>query len=191
MLVRTWNLFHGNTVPPGRQAYLEEMVGLASADRPTALLLQEIPLWALPQLEQWSGMASLSEVAHRTPLGARLGGAVTRINPGLLRSAVSGQANAILLDPALEVFDYHALVLNPLDFRKQQPVGVEAQLAWAKERRVLQAVRVRLTDERRMLPGNLHATHYLGSRAPATHEVRRAREFFLALTQTGEIDVLG
>ena len=191
MLVRTWNLFHGNTVPPSRRAYLEEMVRLAVADRPAVLLLQELPLWSFSELRAWSEMQVFTQVAHRTPLGPTLGGKITRLNPGLFRSAVSGQGNAILLDRALEPFDYHALVLNPLDFRKRQPVGLEAQLAWAKERRVLQVVRARLPDERRMLVGNLHATHYPASPALAVHEVRRASEFFLALTQPGEIDVFG
>jgi endonuclease/exonuclease/phosphatase family metal-dependent hydrolase len=42
LLVRTWNLFHGNTLPPGRKAFLREMVRLASSDRPDVLCLQEI-----------------------------------------------------------------------------------------------------------------------------------------------------
>src|SRR4051812_25667619 len=167
------------------------MVRLAAADRPDVLLLQELPLWALDDLEAWSGMHAFTQVAHRTPLGATVGGMITRLNPGLLRSAVSGQGNAILLDRSLEPFDYHALVLNPLEFRKRQPVGLEAQLAWAKERRILQAVRVKLPDDRRMLVGNLHATSYRASTALATLEVRRATDFFLALTQPGEIEVLG
>ena len=124
VLVRTWNLFHGNSVPPGRTIYLEEMVRLAAADRPGVLLLQELPLWAFDELEAWSGMQAFTQVAHRTPFGATVGGKITRLNPGLLRSAVSGQGNAILLDRALESFDYHALVLNPLDLRKGQHVGL-------------------------------------------------------------------
>jgi endonuclease/exonuclease/phosphatase (EEP) superfamily protein YafD len=186
VLVRTWNLFHGKTVPPGRTTYLEEMVRLAAADRPDVLLLQELPLWALPELEGWSGMTAFTQVAHRTPLGATLGGRITALDPGFLRSAVSGQGNAILLDRSLEPFDYHAFVLNPRDFRRRQRVGWEAQLAWCKERRVLQAVRVALPDARRALVANLHATN----RAQlAELELRRAVEFFLALARAGEIDV--
>ena len=37
LVVRTWNLFHGNTVPPGRRAFLEEMVRLVTADGPEVL----------------------------------------------------------------------------------------------------------------------------------------------------------
>ncbi len=190
MLVRTWNLFHGNSVPPGRRAYLEEMVRMASADHPDALLLQEVPLWALRELEGWSGMAGFTQVAHRTPLGAALGGRITALNPGLLRSAVSGQGNAILLDRRLEPFDYHALVLNPRAFRDERAreLGLDAgtRFAWAKERRVLQVVRAALPDGRRTLIANLHATN---SARLAEAELRRAADFFLALASPGEIDV--
>ncbi len=192
MLVRTWNLFHGNSVPPGRTAYLEEMVRLATADRPDVLLLQEVPLWALSELGAWSGMTAFTQVAHRTPLGASLGGSVTRLNPGLLRSAVAGQGNAILLDSALEPFDYHALVLNPREFRHEQAerlgLDLSERFTWAKERRVCQVVRVALPDGRRALMANLHATRHARM---AEAELGRAWEFFSALAHSGEIDVVG
>ena len=54
MLIRTWNVFHGNAVPPERRAFLAEMVRLASADDPDVLCLQELPAWALPRLGDWS-----------------------------------------------------------------------------------------------------------------------------------------
>jgi endonuclease/exonuclease/phosphatase family metal-dependent hydrolase len=194
MLVRTWNLFHGKTVPPSRTAYLEEAVRLAAGDAPDVLCLQEIPLWALRKLGGWTGMTAFPEVAARARLGAELGGRVTALNPGLLRSAVSGQGNAILLDRRLEPFDYHALVLNPRRFRHEQAarlgLGAAARLAWAKERRVCQVIRAALPDGRRALIANLHATHYSRDRRLADAELRRAAEFFLALTQPGDIDVL-
>ena len=59
MLIRTWNVFHGNAVPPERRAFLAEMVRLASADDPDVLCLQEVPAWALPRLGDWSGMRAL------------------------------------------------------------------------------------------------------------------------------------
>jgi len=190
VLVRTWNLFHGNSVPPGRTAYLEEMVRLASADRPDVLLLQEVPPWALSELGAWSEMTAYTQVAHRTPLGARLGGSVTRLNPGLLRSAVSGQGNAILLDSALEPFDYHALVLNPREFRHEQAerlgLDLSERFAWAKERRVCQVVRVALPDGRRALIANLHASRHARIAEP---ELMRAAEFFFDLARPDEIDV--
>ena len=98
MLVRTWNLFHGNTVPPGRRAYLREMIELVTADRPDVVCLQELPVWALPRLEAWSGMHRWRAVARESRVGsARLGGWLTELNHGLLRSAFTGEAEAILV----------------------------------------------------------------------------------------------
>jgi endonuclease/exonuclease/phosphatase family metal-dependent hydrolase len=95
MVVRTWNLFHGNTDPPGRRAFLREMVELVSRGRPDVVCLQELPVWALGDLERWSGMHASGAVARRPrlPLAAR---AVTALHHGLLRSAVTGEADAIL-----------------------------------------------------------------------------------------------
>ena len=104
LVVRTWNLFHGNTVPPGRRAYLREMVELVTADRPAVVCLQEVPVWALAHLEGWSGgMTSTGIVAAAPRLGsAMLGRLLTELHHGLLRSAFTGQANAILVDgPAI------------------------------------------------------------------------------------------
>jgi endonuclease/exonuclease/phosphatase family metal-dependent hydrolase len=106
LLVRTWNLFHGNAVPPERRAFLEEMVRLATADEPGVVCLQEVPVWALAHLEAWSGMTSFGAVAARPRLlSARLGKLATDVNHGLLRSALTGQANAVLLARELHVHD--------------------------------------------------------------------------------------
>ncbi len=95
MLVRTWNLFHGNAAPPERRAFLRRMIELVTSDRPDVVCLQELPAWALRHLERWSGMHACGAVARRPllPFGAR---AVTALHHGLLRSAVTGEADAIL-----------------------------------------------------------------------------------------------
>jgi endonuclease/exonuclease/phosphatase family metal-dependent hydrolase len=95
MLVRTWNLFHGNASPPERRAYLRTMIELVTGDRPDVVCLQELPVWSLSRLEQWSGMHATSAIARKPllPFGAR---AVTGLHHGLLRSAVTGEAAAIL-----------------------------------------------------------------------------------------------
>jgi endonuclease/exonuclease/phosphatase family metal-dependent hydrolase len=95
MLVRTWNLFHGNASPPERRAFLRQMIELVTRDRPDVVCLQELPVWALGHLEDWSGMHATTAVARRPllPVGAR---AVTALNHGLLRSAVTGEGDAIL-----------------------------------------------------------------------------------------------
>lgn len=106
LVVRTWNLFHGNAVPPGRQAYLQEMVELVAADGPDVVCLQEVPAWALGHLERWSGMHAFGAVAAEPLLrSAELGRWITDLHHGILRSAVTGEALAILLSPSLGVVD--------------------------------------------------------------------------------------
>ncbi len=196
MLVRSWNLFHGNTSPPRRDSYLEEMVRLAVADRPDVVLLQEVPAWALPHLGRWSGMTAITDVANRpsagpVPIPAGLGRALTSLNPGLLRSAFAGQGNAILLDATLEVTASHVLTLNPRAFRRKEArvLGLDlvARMAWERERRICQAV----TIAPDLVLANLHASSSPGdARIPAA-ELTRADRFLLALARPGDRIVLG
>jgi endonuclease/exonuclease/phosphatase family metal-dependent hydrolase len=194
LLVRTWNLFHGNTQPPGRKAFLEEMVRLAAADRPDVVCLQELPVWALGRLAGWSGMSAVTDVARRSSLGpfpltAELGRKLTSINPGLLRSAFTGQANALLLSAQLSVLEHRRLVLNPYRFRRAQAqrleLGRAARLAWASERRICQAVRVGC-EGRTFVVGNLHATSYPADRRLADAELLRAAVFVDGIALPGE-----
>src|SRR5438309_7766367 len=112
LLVRTWNVFHGNTSPPRRRAFLDEMVRLAGRDRPDVLCLQELPLWALRRLEAWTGMNMVADVTRRAPLGALVGRLMTALDHGLFRSALTGQANAILLSRGFEVHERRSTGLN-------------------------------------------------------------------------------
>ncbi|HEX4324078.1 MAG TPA: endonuclease/exonuclease/phosphatase family protein [Gaiellaceae bacterium] len=95
MLVRTWNLFHGKPSPPGRRAFLRQMIELVTRDHPDVVCLQELPVWALGQLESWSGMHAATAVARRPllPVGGRT---VTALHHGLIRSAFTGEGDAIL-----------------------------------------------------------------------------------------------
>src|SRR3954451_19261578 len=96
LVVRTWNLFHGNAVPPERRGFLDEMVRLVTADGPDVVSLQEVPVWALRHLEERSGMTAVGAVAAQPRLrSAELGRLVTELHHGILRSALTGQANAI------------------------------------------------------------------------------------------------
>ena len=156
MLVRSWNLFHGNTHPPGRRSHLEEMIRLATADRPDVLCLQEVPLWSLSELPGWSRMTERHVVTRGARLGVWLGGAITRLHNGLFRSALAGQANAILLAPGLEPVEHRSV---RIDERRREPRYCHA---------------VRLDD---LVVGNLHATG--DSRRPqiAVAEIVRAEAF--------------
>ena len=178
LLVRTWNLFHGNAVPPERKAHLEQMVRLAAADGPDILCLQEVPVWALDRLSGWSGMTAVGAVAARPRLvSAELGRAVTDLNHGLLRSAVTGQANAILVAARLRIAGRWTTVLNPSRLRRR---------GGARERRVCQAVRVDGVG----IVGNFHATSYAGDESLSDRELLRAGAFVDGLALPEEPVVL-
>ena len=179
MVVRTWNLFHGNTVPPGRRRYVEEMVRLVTAGGPDLVCLQEVPPWALARLGEWTGMQVFGEVAARPTIGplpstVELGRWVTDLHPGLLRSGFEGQANAILISPERRILSRHVLTLNPLRFRLREGrrlrLSLVSRLAWGKERR--QCVAVRLDGG--PVVANLHATNARSPRVPDAEIVRAA-----------------
>jgi endonuclease/exonuclease/phosphatase family metal-dependent hydrolase len=156
VVVRSWNLFHGNTFPPDRGSHLEEMIRLATEDRPAVLCLQEVPLWALRRLPLWSGMTVRHVVTRRAPVGAWLGGAITRLHNGLFRSALAGQANAILLAPGLEPLEHRSL---RIDERRSEP-------RWCHAARL-----------DRLVVGNLHATGDFRRPEVAAAEIVRAEAF--------------
>jgi endonuclease/exonuclease/phosphatase family metal-dependent hydrolase len=198
LVIRTWNLFHGNAKPPDRHAYLREMLTLVTADAPDVVCLQELPAWALPKLDEWSGMRAFVEVAQPPrlgplPIASELGRAITSLNNGLFRSAVSGQANAILLAPRARVLDRAALVLNARRFRAVQAdwlrLGAVARLAWAKERRVVHAVRARLGDAA-LVVANLHTTSYPADQRLADAELLRAAVFADGFAEPADLLVL-
>jgi len=138
VLIRSWNVFHGRSCPPGRRGYVEAAVRLAAADEPDVLCLQELPLWSLPRLVDWTGMRAFPARTRRAPFGARAGGALTSAHYGALRSAFSGQANAILVGPGHRAASLGAI---PISDRREHP-------------RVCQGVRV----DDRVVVANLHAS---------------------------------
>jgi endonuclease/exonuclease/phosphatase family metal-dependent hydrolase len=156
-----------------------------AADGADVVCLQELPVWALAELGGWSQMTAIADVAQRPRLGplrssARLGRAITQLNDGFFRSAFTGQANAILLRPGLRVLEHRSVALNPRSFRHAQTrrlgLGFVAGLAWSKERRVCQAVRIE-RGEGTFVVGNLHATSYPPDRRLADAELLRAAVF--------------
>jgi endonuclease/exonuclease/phosphatase family metal-dependent hydrolase len=194
LLVRTWNVFHGNAEPPERRTFLEQMVRLASADEPDVLLLQEVPVWALRRLPRWSGMQSFGAVAARPKLGsAELGGAVTAVHRGFLRSAFTGQANAILLGARLRPVTSDSIYLNPLRFRREwsRRLGLDlpARLRWSRERRVCQVVRA-TSGERSLVVANLHVSSVADIRIRDA-ELHRAAVFVDRFAEGGEAVVFG
>lgn len=126
-LIRTWNVFHGNAHPPRRRSYLRPAIGLVVSDEPAVVCLQEVPVWALPHLAAWTGYRCFPAVARRGVPPCGVSGWVTRRWQGLLRSAIAGQANAILVR--------HDLPARALGGAVQVSEG-------RRERRVAQLVRI-------------------------------------------------
>ena len=160
MLIRSWNVFHGNAYPPGHRSHLAAMIRLAVADRPDVLCLQEVPLWALTRLERWSGMTARSVVTRRAVLPVRLAGLITRLHNGLFRSGLAGQANAILLRSGLEPLEHRSLRID----------------AGRDEQRHCHAIRL---DG--IVVANLHATNDFARPEIAAAEIVRAEAFIAEL----------
>jgi len=118
------------------------MIRLVTEDEPHVVALQEVPLWALRRLEPWSGMTAVYAGTKPAILG-RLALVFHHLFPRHVRSALTGQANAILLR--------HELVLD------ERPTTVELNPGDRREMRVVQIVRVE-SEGRHFLVGNLHAT---------------------------------
>jgi endonuclease/exonuclease/phosphatase family metal-dependent hydrolase len=168
--VRSWNVFHGNSVPPSRHGHLEEMVGLATRDRPAVLCLQEVPVWALCHLERWSGMHAFGMVARDAVRPGFVSARITRLHQGLFRSSLAGQANAILVGRS---------------FMAESLGGVQVSEP-GRERRVVQAVRVEGVG----IVGNLHATNAVSTPAVPAAELERAGEFLDGQSEGAEPRIL-
>ncbi|MGH3072470.1 MAG: endonuclease/exonuclease/phosphatase family protein [Gaiellaceae bacterium] len=169
MVVRSWNVFHGRTNPPGERVHLRAMVELASRDRPDVLCLQELPLWALSELETWSGMTAIGAVAKRTLVPRLLGGVLQRRWPRTFRSGVTGQANAILLAHGLRALEHRSTRISER----------------GRERRVCHAVRLE-----GIVIGNVHASNEFRVPDVPRAELERAHELVQSLATAGEARVL-
>ena len=143
------------------------MVRLASADAPDVLCFQEVPVWGLAHLAEWSGMTAVGAVAAR-PLvrSAAVGRRLTDLHHGLLRSAFTGQANAILVKRGLGVGERRSFTIS------RHGEG---------ERRVCQSLQVAEVG----LVGNFHVTTRL-----ADEQFLRAAAFVDALAAPDEPVIL-
>lgn len=167
LLVRSWNLFHGNTHPVGRRSRLEAMVRLACDDDVDVVCLQELGVWSLARLELWSGLHASTAVSRRACLPARLAGAITRLHQGLFRSALEGQAQAILTRGPAEA------------------LGALRVSEGLREHRIVNAVRYGGA-----VIGNVHATNdFRDPRVPRA-EIERASAFLDSLARPGEPRIL-
>jgi endonuclease/exonuclease/phosphatase family metal-dependent hydrolase len=149
LLVRSWNLYHGRTHPPTSKLYLEQMVRLVTGDAPDLVALQEVPLWAVRRLEHWSGMQASWAMTMPALLGP-LARHVTDADPERFRSSLTGQANALLVNPHFETGRHRRIVLNPQLPRRNRVFG--------EHTRVCHSLEVERGAER-LLVANLHASN--------------------------------
>ena len=187
LLVRTWNVFHGNASPPERRSFLKEIVQLATEDDPDVLCLQELPVWALGHLDDWSGMHSFGAVAARPLLGsAERGRVITQLHHGLLRSA-GGAGQRDPRKPKLRPLGSDSIVLNPRGFRRSR--GVNEPSRGSAARTSDASATQSAADERQLTVANLHDSSVPDWRVPDS-ELLRAAVFAESFAEPGEILVL-
>jgi endonuclease/exonuclease/phosphatase family metal-dependent hydrolase len=135
-------------------------------------------------------MTAVGDVARRPTVGsAELGRVLTDVHHGVLRSAFTGQANAVLVGKGSRVRDHRHLTLNPLRFRRRYDVGLRSQLAWAKERRGCAVLRV-TRGTGTLVVANLHTTSNRDRRL-ADAELLRAATFVDGFADPDEPVILG
>jgi endonuclease/exonuclease/phosphatase family metal-dependent hydrolase len=172
LFVRTWNVFHGNASPPRRRGYLRRMIELVVADGPDVVCLQEIPVWALPLLDDWSGMRRFDAITRPPLWPGPFSKWVTRVHQGFFRSGLAGQANAILVAPR------HAAT----------GLGHERISLPGRERRLVHAIRIAGTEG--VTVANFHATNDHAQAAVPRGEAAHAAAFAERVATPGDVVVL-
>jgi len=172
LVVRTWNLFHGNADPPRQAGYLRRMIELVTADGPDVVCLQEVPVWALPRIDDWSGMRRFDAVTRPPLWPGPVSKWVTRAHQGFFRSGLAGQANAILVAPKHAATD----------------LGHERISDHGRERRLVHAVRIAETSG--VTIANLHASNDHAHPEVPRAEAARAAAFAEGVATPGDAVVL-
>ena len=172
LLIRTWNLFHGNADPPRRAGYLRRMIELGSADGPDVLCLQEVPVWALRRVDDWSGMRRFDAVTRPPLWPGPVSRWVTRAHQGVFRSGLAGQANTILVAPRHAATD----------------LGHDRISAQGRERRLVHAIRIAGTAG--VTIANLHASNDFANPEVPRAEAARAAAFAERVATPGDVVVL-
>ncbi len=172
LLIRTWNVFHGNADPPRRAGFLRRMIELATADGPDVLCLQELPVWSLPRIDDWSGMRRFDAITRPPLWPGPVSTWVTRAHQGFFRSGLAGQANAILVAPRHPV-------TGAGSFRISED---------GRERRLVHAVRI--AGARGVIVANLHASNdFIRPDVPRA-EAARAAAFAAGVAGPGDAIVI-
>jgi endonuclease/exonuclease/phosphatase family metal-dependent hydrolase len=172
LLVRSWNVFHGNADPPRRAGFLRRMIELVTADAPDVVCLQEVPVWALHKLDDWSGMRRFDAVTRPPLWPGPFSTWVTRMHQGFFRSGLAGQANAILVSPSHATTD----------------LGHERISEGRRERRLVHAVRI--AGKPGVTVANFHASNEFVRPEVPRAEATRAAGFLQRAATSGDVLVL-
>jgi endonuclease/exonuclease/phosphatase family metal-dependent hydrolase len=172
LVVRTWNVFHGNAHPPRQAGYLRRMIELVTGDGPDVVCLQEVPVWALPRIDDWSGMRRFDAVARPPLWPGPVSKWVTRAHQGFFRSGLAGQANAILVAPRHAATD----------------LGHERISEHGRERRLVHAVRI--AGSSGVTVANLHASNDHANPDVPRGEAMRAAAFAEGVATHGDVIVI-
>jgi len=186
VIVRTWNLNRGNSAPPDRHSYLREMVELITTGDPDVVCLQEVPVWALDSIGEWTAMQAVSSRAARPHLGplrisAGLGHMLSSLDNGKFSRRFAGRGNVILFPAEAKVRSVKAITLNTNVFCEER--GAQLGLTpkqmrdWEKERRICQLVQYEMPNRRRFIVATLHATFFTRDLRLADAELNRALSF--------------
>ena len=108
-----------------------------------------MPLWAVRRLEHWSGMQASWAMTMPALLGP-LARHVTNADPERFRSSVTGQANALLVNPHFETGRHRRIVLNPELSRGDRVLGAHTRVCHSLELE---------SGRGRVLVANLHASN--------------------------------
>ena len=195
VLIRSWNLFHGRTVPSGRRRYFERMVKLICEDGPASSRCRSSPPERSLDSKRGRATPAYGDVASPARLPRNLGWAHDRPrpDPAPLCGRGAGERDPRRARPRGD---------RPTGDRPQPARLPEAgrrgagarlvvtRLRWARERRICQAVRIRLEDGRSAVVGNLHATSFRNEKRVADAELLRAAAFLDGVANPGEPVVL-
>lgn len=165
-------MFHGNADPPRRTGHLRRMIELVTVDGPDVVCLQELPVWVLPRIDDWSGMRRFEAVTRPPLWPGPVSTWVTRMHQGFFRSGLAGQSNAILVAPR------HAAT----------GLGHERISDDRGERRLVHAVRI--AGSPGVTVGNLHASNDFRHPDTPRAEAARAAAFLERVAATGDVLVV-
>ena len=134
-------------------------------------------------------------VEARPRADSELGRAGThRAEPRSFRSAFAGQGNAILIPNEAHIREYKTVTLNTNVFCEERGarfgLNKREMIWWESERRICQVLQYEFPDRRRLLVGNLHATHQPKDFRLADAELRRAVNFVIKCSELEESLIL-